>query len=89
MVEKSPQRLGGLLKDDKIQDFNNLRKQMNVKKEIDEVDLSGKNLKGANLKSLILTNVNLSNADLSNTNLENLKVSGDLSDINMYNASLF
>jgi uncharacterized protein YjbI with pentapeptide repeats len=87
-VEKSPQKLGGLLENNKIQEFNDLRKQINVKIDLSGIDLSGKDLRGADLRSLILNNVNLSNANLENTNLENLKVSGDLYDINMNNASL-
>ena len=81
-------RLAGLLKSDKIQEFNELRKQTNEYIEFDGIDLSRRNLEDANLKSLSLTNVNLSNANLENSHLENLKVSGDLSKTKMNNADL-
>ena len=42
---KTLERLSGLLQSDKIQEFNDLRKQINVKIEFDEIDLSGKDLR--------------------------------------------
>jgi hypothetical protein len=77
---KTPERLAGLLRGDKIREFNELRNQINLRIEFDGIDLSRKNLKGVDLASVILTNVDLSHADLENANLLNLQASGDLSD---------
>ncbi|HSF51512.1 MAG TPA: hypothetical protein VLA74_12185, partial [Nitrososphaeraceae archaeon] len=41
---KTLERLSGLLQSEKIQEFNDLRKQINVKIQFDEIDLSGKDL---------------------------------------------
>lgn len=46
------------------------------------------NLNGVNLESLMILHSNLSNTDLENLTLSNVKVSGDLSNINLRNASL-
>lgn len=48
--DKTPERLVGLLKSNKIEEFTDLRKQINIKIEFDGINLSGKNLKYANQK---------------------------------------
>jgi uncharacterized protein YjbI with pentapeptide repeats len=80
-----------LLENGDTEEFNSLRKEFKhqtTKYSLNErVDLYI-NLNGVNLESLMILHSNLSNTDLENSALDNVQVSGDLSNINLRNASL-
>ena len=78
-----------------VSEFNELRKQFKQpiifeKPDISKnLDLSNKTLTKINLDSVIVLHSNFSNSDLERSTLDNVQISGDLSGINLRNASLY
>ncbi len=75
-VGYTPQRLSKLLKDEKLDEFTEVRERINYQVEFDGIDLSNRNLSSAVLKSTTLNHVNFSKSILTNSNMENMKVFG-------------
>ena len=72
-----------------VSEFNELRKQFKQPIIFENVDLSNKTLTKINLDSVIILHSNFSNADSERSTLDNVQISGDLSGINLRNASLY
>ena len=73
----------------KVSEFNELRKQFKQPITFENLDLSNKTLTRVNLDSVIMLHSNLSSANLEKSVLDNVQISGDLSGINLRNASLY
>ena len=73
----------------KVSECNELRKHLKQPITFENPDLSDKTLTRVNLDSVIILHSNLSNANLEKSTLDNVQISGDLSGINLRNASLY
>ena len=71
-----------------VLEFNDIRKEFKKPIRIEGLDLSNKTLTGVNLDSVVFLNSNLSGANLQKSELNSVQISGDLSSINLSNASL-
>ena len=80
-----------LIQDDKIKEFNKLRKEEeDVPLLLRKLDLSGKDLIGVDLHEADLTDAKLINAKLSSANLKGARLRGaDLSDADLRSADLY
>ena len=72
-----------------VSEFNELRKQFKQQIIFENLDLSNKTLTKIKLDSVIPLHSNFSNSDLERSTLDNVQISGDLSGINLRNASLY
>jgi uncharacterized protein YjbI with pentapeptide repeats len=72
-----------------VLEFNDIRKEFKQPIRIEGLDLSNKTLTGVNLDSVVFLNSNLSGANLQESELNSVQISGDLSSINLSNASHF
>ena len=72
-----------------VSEFNELRKQFKQPIIFENLDLTNKTLTKIKLDSVITLHSNFSNSDLERSTLDNVQISGDLSGINLRNASLY
>jgi tetratricopeptide (TPR) repeat protein len=83
-----------LLQNEKVEEFNSIRKQDDIQLRFHKTDLSGKNLRGIDLHQTDLTESNLSNTTLIYANLQGAKLEtanlaqADLRSSRLYGANL-
>ncbi len=77
-----------LLKNEDVEEFNELRYIHNGKLEFKELDLSGIVLKRVNLSQVIFVNSNLTGTSLGDANLPGMTFSGLISDSDLTGADL-
>lgn len=70
-----------------VLEFNDIRKEFKQPIRLEGLDLSNKTLAGVNLDSVVFLNSNLSRANMQKSQLNGVQIYGDLSSINLSNAT--